>query len=258
MAVKRALVTGCSRGIGRAVSEMLLGEGWFVFGASRTPSPLVHERFLDSRWDVGGYFAPAPDAHFPGGLDALVHCAAIQGPVGPLSDNDPQAWLDTIRVNLMGTYITVALCLPHLLKSDDGRILLFSGGGAFDARPFHTAYAASKAGVVSLMESLADELRDTTVTVNCVAPGRVPTGIHEPPLPDDGGEAMALAVSCVRHLLSPATRGLSGKTVSAPFDDWPHIDPLTVARVNASAMGTRKREPIALVGRLRMDQRRVG
>jgi NAD(P)-dependent dehydrogenase (short-subunit alcohol dehydrogenase family) len=246
---RRALVTGVSRGIGRAVAEMLLAEGWDVFGVSRSAPKIAHEQFrwfcldVSKPWEVGrlDWFLTDP-------LDALVHCAAIR-PEGRLDEMNPREWRRVIQVNLIGTHTVVHALLPFLKRSDDGRVLLFSGGGAFAPSAGFSAYASAKAGVVSLMETLADELRHSTVTVNCVAPGYVPTTMHENPVPDRG-EAMAEAVACVRHLLGPQTRGLSGKTISAPHDDWRHIGPLTVARVNASMMGTRKRQPIAMVGRL--------
>lgn len=253
--MRRALVTGVSHGIGLEVARMLVAEGWSVVGISRRPFdvPGVRAYSLDVSvahqvhrlsWMIGS----EP-------LDALVHCAAIQGPIGPLEDSLPSAWLETIRINLLGSYLVTRECLPALHASDDARILLFAGGGAFNARPDYSAYAVSKAGVVSLMETLAEELRHSGVTVNCVSPGFVPTGIDPHAAvfgsDPDGSLAMERAVACVRHLLGPQTRGLSGRTVSAEFDDWSSIDQTTVASVNASVQGTRMRHTIQQVARMR-------
>ncbi len=256
--MKRALVTGASHGIGLEITRMLLAEGWRVGGVSRT---LPHLWNADGRfgWFEVDVSSPESAALFsrwlPSTLDAVVHCAAIQGPIGPFWENDSADWVQTVTTNLIGAHNVVRAALPALQQSQDGRILLFAGGGAFNPRPNYSAYAVSKAGVVSLMETLAEELRDTSVTVNCVSPGFVPTGLdpHAPVLGQDpdGSIAMARAVACVRHLLSPQTRGLSGKTVSAEFDDWQSISPLTVASVNASVQGTRSRHTIQQVARIR-------
>ena len=239
---KRAVVTGCSRGIGRAVAEMLLAEGWSVCGLSRTDPRLKHRQFTWWRRDIAdaGFLLPRPWAS----LDALVHCAGIRGPYGLLVDVDAAAWLATIDTNLTGTFRVVSAALPLLRRSEDARILLFSGGGAFDPSPGYSAYAVAKAGAVSLMETLAEELAGTGVAVNCVAPGFVATDIHAgTPLEgkSDGGMAMPTVVACVRHLLSPAAQGLSGRTISAAHDDWPHITPDSVPAIMASRMGRRDR-----------------
>lgn len=259
MAVKKALVTGASHGIGLEVTRMLLAEGWSVLGVSRTLPYLWDEdgRYSWIQADVSDPMAMTwVQRHLPAKLDALVHCAAIQGPIGPFLDAEPAEWVQTINTNLIGTYNVVRAALPALQQSEDSRILLFAGGGAFNSRANYSAYAVSKAGVVSLMETLAEELRETSVTVNCVSPGFVPTGIdpHAPVLArdPDGSIAMQRAVACVRHLLGPQTRGLRGKTISAEYDDWSSVvDVATVAALNASVQGTRHRHTIQQVSQLR-------
>lgn len=251
--MKTALVTGVSRGIGEQVACALLSEGWRVFGISRTKPKIDQRHFAWHDADVSyisDMNAVASMFSVAGWhLDAVVHCAARQGPIGPMSENDPDEWWDTIDTNLIGTYNVVRAFLPFLRRTADPRILLFSGGGAFNARMNYSAYAVSKAGVVSLMETLAAELRHE-VCVNCVSPGFVPTSIHQPPIQDDGGQRMAEAVACVMHLLSPACTGLTGRTVSAEYDDWRSINQHTIVSVNASTQGTRMRVPIQRVTEL--------
>jgi len=265
--MRSAIVTGCSKGIGRGVTEMLLAEGWEVLGISRTmPDAFATEhRFSFLAWDLGqdpadyeqpkyltgpGPYHPSDVLNGYGTVDALIHCAGIRGPFGPFLDNDPEAWGKTIETNLLGTLRILRASLPLLQRSEDGRILLFSGGGAFAPEPGFSAYACTKAATIALMETIAVELAGSSVTVNAVAPGFVATGIHQGTPHDgksDGGEALGRAVACVRHLLSPATRGLNGRTVSAVYDDWSHLTPMTVPLVVNSHAGTRTRFKIQML-----------
>lgn len=243
--MKTALVTGVSRGIGRAVTERLLADGWVVIGLSRTSPPPQDGLYwfhcdVAEGETVGDILASAGIDM----LDALVHCAGIRGPYGPLSENDPGAWVRTIQTNLIGTYQLVRATLPVLHKAEDARVLLFSGGGAFSPEPGYSAYAASKGATIALMETLAVELADTTVTVNAVAPGFVATDIHAG-TPHEGRDdhgAMRNVVACVRHLLSPQARGLTGRTVSAQWDAWDEIAPWTLPYLGDQ--GTRTRHKI--------------
>ena len=262
---RHALVTGCSRGIGLAVATALLGEGWQVHGAARTAPDLDHPAFRFVETDVSVLASverlrATIEADLAGRpLDAVIHCAMVQAPVGPLEETDPEAWAHAIQIGLIGPYNVVRLMLPQLHRSPDGRILLFAGGGAFGPRPRFSAYACAKAAIVRLGETLAEELRGTSVSVNCVAPGFVPTPIHDATLQagrrlagaeydrvvrdvaHDDGTQMEQVVACIRHLLSPSTRGLSGKTVAAQFDDWELLTPFTVPEVMASDIWTTRR-----------------
>jgi 3-oxoacyl-[acyl-carrier protein] reductase len=246
-----AVVTGVSKGIGAAVADMLLAEGWGVVGLSRTPPeprPGLYWFFCDI-----GIPDVVTDILALAGIDtidALVHCAGVRGPFGSFTENDPEAWAQTIQTNLMGTASVLRACLPLLQRSGDARALLFSGGGAFSPEPNFSAYAATKGATVALMDTLAEELSATPVTVNCIAPGFIATGIHKgtpheyrPAAPD----AMNNVVACVRHLLSPHAQGLTGRTISAQYDDWASIDQTTIDSVVASTMGMRDRHKIQCV-----------
>ena len=265
MVSRHALVTGCSRGIGLAVTKALLGAGWRVYGAARTAPDFAdpHFRFIPA--DVADLASVEAlrtevEADLNGAaLDALIHCAVVQNPIGLLEETDPAEWARSIQVGLIGSYNVVRLLLPYLHRSQDARVLLFAGGGAFSPRPRFSAYACAKAGVVRLAETLAEELADSTISVNCVAPGFVPTPIHQSTLQAgpalagaeydrvirdvayDDGSRLAQVVNCIQHLLSPFARGLSGKTVAAQFDDWEHLTPFTVPALMASDLWTARR-----------------
>lgn len=247
--MKRALVSGCSRGIGRAVTLALLKDGWWVLGLSRSApdfyrdSPWTNDvkdiRFVWESCDLQYENRTLFPLHRFAPLDALVHCAAVRGPVGEPLNVERGAFEDCIGTNLIGTFHALQIALPHLRKSDDGRALLFAGGGAFNPLPGYSAYAASKAGVVSLMETVAAELEQTRVTVNCISPGYVPTSMTEGE--DRPSPQMDRAVACVLHMLGPATTGLTGKSISAEYDDWALIGPENVESLNLSNLGTRHR-----------------
>jgi NAD(P)-dependent dehydrogenase (short-subunit alcohol dehydrogenase family) len=249
------------------MAHALIEDGWSVIGLSRTPPSELGDlslwsdvtRFVWQSTDVGNLSDVASAAHLFGDeLDALIHCAAEYGPIGPLGSLDMTAWAQTIQTNLVGTAAVVQAAIPSLRYSEDARALLFLGGGAFNPRPRYSAYAASKSGVVSLVETLAEELAPR-ITVNGVSPGFVPTAIHQATLnagPDAATdseyaqarlaetyapEAMARVVACVRHLLSPQTRGLTGKVISAPHDAWASITPADVESLNDSPLWTRTR-----------------
>lgn len=255
---RSAIVTGASRGIGRAVAEMLLSEDWSVTGVSRSGPDIHHPSFV---WWPGDISEPSitETVGRAEGFDALVHAAGVRGPYGPFWETDPAEWVQTVATNLLGTHNVVRAALPLLQRSEDGRILLFSGGGAFSPEPGYSSYAVTKGATVALMETLAAELAGTTVSVNCVAPGFVATSIHDG-TPNagraDAPGAMERAVACVRHLLSPATKGLTGKTVSAQWDDWPALSPWTIPLLGR--MGERDRVKIACLEQLLIHERRVG
>ena len=192
-------------------------------------------------------------------VDALICCAGAYGPIGRVSDVDPSEWWSALQANLFGTFLAIRRFAP-MMTGGDGRIITFSGGGAFNPLPRYSAYASSKAAVVRLTETVAEEMKPMGISVNGVAPGFVRTEIHDATLaagpeaagPEffamtraklaEGAVPIEIPVDCVRFLLSPAARGLTGKTISANFDPWrspvfqSHIEDL-----NASDLYTMRR-----------------
>src|SRR5439155_26506391 len=108
-------------------------------------------------------------------LCVLVNNAGVQGPLGPLGEVPWDDWAATVAVNLLGTACMCHQIIPHLRERKYGKIINLSGGGATAARPRLSAYAASKAAVVRLTETLAEELKECHVDVNAIAPGALNT-----------------------------------------------------------------------------------
>ena len=183
-----------------------------------------------------------------GGLDVLVCNAGIYGPKGPLQDVDWTEWSDAIGVNLMGVALACRAVLPHFLQRRCGKILVLSGGGASKPLPYLSGYAASKAAVVRLAETLADEVRESGIDVNAIAPGALNTRLLDEVLEagpekvgptfyeqavkqkEQGGTAMELGASLCVFLASSAGDGITGKLISAVWDPWrtlpEHLDDL--------------------------------
>jgi 3-oxoacyl-[acyl-carrier protein] reductase len=181
---KVVLITGAGRGIGKrlALGFGAAGARVALLGRSKPELDLANLEIEHAggaavrlRADVrdAEQLAAAVDrlkGHF-GKPDVLVCSAAIQGPLGPFLETSPQAWVDTINTNLIGAVNAIRVCLPHMLARRSGKIILLGGRGAADPRPFFTAYAASKAAVTRLSESLAEELREHNVQINVMSPG---------------------------------------------------------------------------------------
>ena len=173
-----------------------------------------------------------------GVLHGVVTAAAQLAPIGRLGSWDISTFRATVDVNLTGTLLAIAACLPAL-KATRGSVVTFSGGGATGPFPRYDAYAASKAAVVRLTENLAVDLAADGVRANAVAPGFITTEMHAETLaagPERAGEdyfrrtrqavqagagdPLALAVGLVAFLLSDASSGITGKLISAQWDPW--------------------------------------
>jgi NAD(P)-dependent dehydrogenase (short-subunit alcohol dehydrogenase family) len=243
---RRILVTGGSRGIGREVAGVLAGRGAAVVVAARSQgdvercvAELPGEGHSALALDVGeerGWRAAAASGVLEG-VDGVVSAAATLTPVGPLGTYSPEEFWRTMRVNVLGTLLTVHTCLRSL-EAARGAVVAFAGGGATSPQPRYDAYAASKAAVARLAENLALELGERGVRVNAVSPGFVATGIHAATLRagpelagagyfadterqlDAGGVPARRAAELTAFLLSEAAAGIAGRLISAPWDPW--------------------------------------
>jgi NAD(P)-dependent dehydrogenase (short-subunit alcohol dehydrogenase family) len=242
---RRVLITGGSKGIGRAAADALAERGWRVALLAREEHALQrgrselpgdgHEAFVMDVADEAAWERLAPRLDE---VQGLVCAAAVLDPVGPIGSYAVADFRRTLEVNVVGTLLAIRACLPALLASR-GAIVTFSGGGATAPLRRFDAYAASKAAVVRLSENIARELADQGVRVNSVAPGFVATGIHQSTLAagpglvgaeyfehtraqlEGGGVPASEAAELVCQLLEddPDAR-FTGKLISAQWDAW--------------------------------------
>lgn len=263
---KVALITGGGRGIGRAIARAFAREGAYTFLVARTAAEVEAaaaeigralaltgdiSRRADVERVVDSIIAAA------GRVDILVNNAGVQLPIGPLWENDPDEWLETIRINLGGVFLCCRSILPHMIRRGGGKIINLSGGGAASPRPRFSAYAASKAAVVRLTETLAEELRDFNIQVNAIAPGPVNTRMLEEVLAagpavgeealrgagkqlETGGAPLRAPAELAVFLASDESGGLTGRLISAVWDDWRSL-PERIDRIMAGELYTLRR-----------------
>lgn len=248
---KNAVITGASRGLGKAIATEFVKQGANVLICARDTNRLMEVRaeLREYGTDVFILRADVSDKRkldriynvavdYFGKVDILVNNAGIQGAKGLIEDTDWDEWTRTIQTNLMSVVYLCRLFIPHFRKNGSGKIINISGGGAANPRPYFSAYATSKAGVVRFSETIAEELRGSGVYVNCVAPGALNTSMLEEVLNAGekkvgkeyykkallqkkmGGSSVENAAELVAFLGSDKSDEITGKLVSAIWDEW--------------------------------------
>lgn len=259
---KRIIITGGSIGIGYACAEEILKQDATVTIAARSADVvgsavenLAGKGFEGQIFGIVGDVSSVDaverifqeSAAKMNGLDGLVHAAAILGPIGRITDVTPTEWLRTIEINLFGTFLVARQAARVFSQSQGGRIVTFSGGGGSSGWPNYTAYGCSKVGVVRFVESVSEELADSNISINAIAPGFVVTRMQDQTLAageragveylksakrqvEQGGVPPEKAARLAAFLLSDRSAGITGKLISAVHDDWEnwpdHLDEL--------------------------------
>ncbi len=264
------LVAGASGAIGRAVAESLHAAGARLALTYHSRKPQSEEfphsgngqsvlqipLEIRSRENTEAAVRQVV-THF-GGIDVLVNCTGILGPIGPTAQVSIEDWVQAIETNLVGSFYLTRAVLPTMLAQGRGKIIHFSGGGAAYARPFFTAYSASKAALVRFTESLAEELRESGIDVNTIAPGPVSSRMWQQmrssaeaagpqtiadlkKMEESGGVSPQLAATLALFLISDRANGLSGRLISAVHDDWSGLDDKRIAEIMHGEAGTLRR-----------------
>jgi NAD(P)-dependent dehydrogenase (short-subunit alcohol dehydrogenase family) len=251
---RSAIITGASEGLGAEIARRYVKAGANVAICARTEAAIQKlEDELRSMAQCGQMVVAltadvsiASDADrlvraaFDkfGDLQILVNNAGVYGPKGVLEEVDWSEWTSAMEINLYGSVLMCRAVLPHFKKCRYGKIIQLSGGGATNPLPRISAYAASKAAVVRLAETLAEEVREYRIDVNSIAPGALNTRLLDEVLSagpakvgvqfyeksvkqkHEGGSDLRKAADLAVFLGSGVSDGISGKLLSAIWDPW--------------------------------------
>ena len=252
---KTAIITGGSQGLGYELASAFIVAGANVCICARDagtlekaacqlrPQLTANQKLIVEVGDVAkekdaARIVTSAAKSFGDRIDILVNNAGVYGPKGPLEDTPWEEWARAIEINLFGSVLMAQAVVPFMKKRSYGKIIQLSGGGATQPMARFTAYAASKAAVVRFADSLAEELRENHIDVNSIAAGALNTRFLDEVLaagPDKVGEAFYTRslqqkekggapferpVALALFLASAASDGITGKLISALWDNW--------------------------------------
>ena len=254
---KNVIITGGSIGFGKALAEKFLSEGANVSICSRNEQQLFDTKSeLTSKFpsqtilakkcdvsiekDVKEFITHSIDVFKT--IHVLILNAGVYGPMGPIETVSLDEWKKSIDINLFGVLLPCRELIPHFKQNEFGKIIVLSGGGATSPMPNLSSYATAKAAVVRLIETLSKELYSYNVDVNAIAPGALSTRMMEqvinagPEIVGDeffkknqnwkqnGATPMELGTNLAVYLSSSNSDGITGKLISAQWDDWKNFE----------------------------------
>jgi NAD(P)-dependent dehydrogenase (short-subunit alcohol dehydrogenase family) len=192
LAGKSVIITGAGSGIGRAASLLFTSEGAKLIAVDRSDG--VNETVemvrqaggtaeaviadAGSEPDVIAFIARAISAF--GRLDAIWANAGVSGGLVPLQEQTVEHWQEVLRINLIGPFLAIKHAMPQMIKQHSGAIVLTASVAGLKAGASGHPYGASKAGVISLVQTTAYSLSGTGVRINAVCPGLIETGMTKP------------------------------------------------------------------------------
>ncbi|MFL6720593.1 MAG: SDR family NAD(P)-dependent oxidoreductase [Sphingomonas sp.] len=177
LAGKVAIVTGAASGIGKATVDLFRSEGATVVGADvGEGADMVAD--AGSGADVERLVNEVARDH--GGLDIFFANAGISGGFSTIAEQTEQDWAEILRINLIGPFLAIKHAAPLINLRGGGAIICTASVAGLRAGAGGAAYSASKAGVINLVQSAAQQLTGSGVRVNAICPGLIETGMTKP------------------------------------------------------------------------------
>jgi NAD(P)-dependent dehydrogenase (short-subunit alcohol dehydrogenase family) len=231
---KIALVTGASRGIGKAIALAYARAGARLVISARTPPDLERaaEEIASAGAEVKWLTADLTNARDArslvrfavscyGGLHVLVNNASLLGPRLPIAEYPLSAWEEVLRCNLTAIFVTCKEAVNVMLRQEQGSIINVSSGVGRVGRSQWGAYTVSKFGVEGLTQVLADELKGTRIRVNAVNPGGTRTRMRAQAYPLEDPQTLPTpeqVTGIFVYLAADASKEVTGKSLDAR--DW--------------------------------------
>lgn len=252
---KSFIITGASQGLGKEIAKTFVTEGASVLINSRSSEELEKSKSLleefrvDEAQKIISFAGDVSENniceqmvekaidHF-GTVTGLINNAGIYGPLGPLETINLEEWKKTMEINLYGSLQMARAIIPHFKANKYGKIIQLSGGGATSPLPRITGYAASKAAIVRVMESLAVEYKKYNIDINSIAPGALNTRLLDQVLEagsdlvgekfyersvnqkSNGGAPISKGAELCVYLASEKSDKVTGRLISALWDNW--------------------------------------
>jgi NAD(P)-dependent dehydrogenase (short-subunit alcohol dehydrogenase family) len=220
------LITGAAGNLGTAVAHAFQASGANLALADRAPERLA-QRLPDLAHRPGTFFTPGTDITDPesvramveathrhfGRIDVLVNVAGGYRAGVPLHETALSDWDAMLDLNARSVLITSQAVIPHLLRQGSGKIINIASRAATHGQAYHAAYSVSKAAVLRLTETMAAELKNAGINVNCVIPGIIDTPANREAMPGADHQTWvapdALA-AVILFLASDAARAVHG------------------------------------------------
>ncbi len=242
------VVIGGTKGIGYALASDLANLGATVCVCSRSGDSFEQKNLYSYKVDITNslqveLFFKKIIKKF-GRVDVLINAAGVFKPFGLLEEVSLKEHFRTLDINLLGSFRSCYFAIPFMKKQKHGRIILFSGGGVGGEVPLASAssYFVSKVAIASLVEVLSEELSPFNITINAILPGQILTNSTKATfklskkklgsvlfeatknLQKSGGNSMDSAISLIRFLLSKKGESLTGRLLSAKWDDLKNLE----------------------------------